>query len=140
MRQEGSDKALWVEAGQGSQVPVPGVFGGPTRRQFTAGYRLRPLEEADRRICPDEVGWLPRRGSLYPSHLSARRSGSLRGQTPGKRGVKPAGSSPPGARVRRTEAKAVRLEREIAPAHTISDVQGKDAGLPGLSLIDGKDC
>ena len=52
----------------------------PKRRQFTAGYRLRILEEA-RCTKPGEVGRLLRREGLYSSHLTAwrkaRRKGSL---------------------------------------------------------------
>ena len=54
----------------------------PKRRQFTAQYRLRILEEAERCTQPGEVGRLLRREGLYSSHLTAwrkaRRKGSLR--------------------------------------------------------------
>jgi transposase-like protein len=42
----------------------------PTRRRFTAEYRLRILEEADRCSGPGEVGQLLRREGLDSSHLS----------------------------------------------------------------------
>ena len=81
---------------------------------------------------------------LYSSHLSAwrkaRRNGSLRGLTPKKRGAKPAESNPLSPKVRQLEAKVARLEKELATAHTILEVQGKVAGLLGFSLNDGKDC
>ena len=38
------------------------------------------------------------------------------------------------------EAKVARLEKELATAHTILEVQGKVAGLLGFSLNDGNDC
>ena len=57
----------------------------PIRRQFTAEYRLRIIEEAERCTRPGEVGRLLRLEGLYASHLSAwrkaRRNGSLRGLT-----------------------------------------------------------
>ena len=116
----------------------------PTRRQFTAEYRLRIIEEADRCTRPGEVGRLLRREGLYTSHLSAwrkaRRNGSLRGLTPNKRGPKPAEPNPLSAKVRQLEAKVVRLEKELATAHTIVEVQGKVAGLLGFSLDAGRDC
>ena len=116
----------------------------PTRRQFTAEYRLRILEEADRCTRPGEVARLLRREGLYTSHLSAwrkaRRQGSLQGLTPKKRGAKPAQPNPLSAKVRQLEAKVARLEKKLATAHTILEVQGKVAGLLGLSLRDGKDC
>ena len=100
----------------------------PTRRQFTAEYRLRIVEEADRCTRPGEVGRLLRREGLYTSHLSAwrkaRRSGSLRGLTPKKRGAKPAEPNPLSPKVGQLEAKVARLEKELATAHTILEVQG----------------
>ena len=63
--------------------PNPEVVAKPKRRQFTAGYRLRILEEAERCTASGEVGRLLRREGLYSSHLTAwrkaRRKGSLRG-------------------------------------------------------------
>ncbi len=123
--------------------PDPEVVAKPKRRQFSAQYRLRILEEADRCTEPGEVGRLLRREGLYTSHLSAwrkaRREGSLAGLTPRKRGAKPK-RDPQAARVRELEAKVARLEKELATAHTILEVQGKVAGLLGFSLKDGKDC
>ena len=66
----------------------PEVVAKPKRRQFTAEYRLRILEEAERCTQPGEVGRLLRREGLYTSHLAAwrkaRRQGSLRGLAPNK--------------------------------------------------------
>ena len=53
--------------------PDPEVVAKPTRRQFTAEYRLRILEEADRCTQPGEVGRLLRREGLYSSHLTSWR-------------------------------------------------------------------
>ena len=100
----------------------------PKRRQFTAEYRLRILEEADRCTQPGEVGRLLRREGLYSSHLTAwrkaRRKGSLRELAAKKRGAKPAERNPLDAKVRALEAQVARLEHELHTAHTILDVQG----------------
>lgn len=129
---------------EGARHPDPEVVAKPIRRQFTAQYRLRILEEADRCTESGEVGRLLRREGLYSSHLTAwrkaRRKGSLEGLTSKKRGVKPAKRNPLEAKVRELEATVVRLEKELHTAHTILDVQGKIAGLLGFSLKDGKDC
>jgi transposase len=145
-----SAPALGVEersdetASAGARRPNPEVVAKPTRRQFTAQYRLRILEEADRCTEPGEVGRLLRREGLYSSHLTtwrkARRKGSLQGLASKKRGAKPAERNPLDAKVRELEAKVVRLEKELHTAHTILDVQGKVAGLLGFNLNDGKDC
>jgi len=124
--------------------PDPEVVAKPTRRQFTAEYRLRILEEADRCTQPGEVGRLLRREGLYSSHLTswrkARRKGSLQALSAHKRGAKPAPRNPLDGKVRALEAKIVHLEKELRIAHTILDVQGKVAGLLGFSLTDGQDC
>ena len=66
---ESSAPALGVEersdetprAGRARPTPDPEVVAKPKRRQFTARYRLRILEEAERCTQPGEVGRLLRR-------------------------------------------------------------------------------
>jgi transposase-like protein len=139
--EERSDEA--TRAGAGA-APDPEVLAKPQRRRFTAEYRLRILEEADRCAGDGEVGRLLRREGLYSSHLAnwrkARRAGALRGLRSKKRGVKPKEINPLAPKVRELEAKVARLERELHTAHTILDVQGKVAGLLGFNLEDGKNC
>ena len=133
--EERSDEA--PRAGRPKPTPDPEVVAKPKRRQFTAEYRLRIMEEADRCTQPGEVGRLLRREGLYSSHLTtwrrARRKGSLWELAAKKRGAKPAERNPLDAKVRALEAKVARLEHELHTAHTILDVQGKVAGL-GLNL------
>ena len=142
--EERSDETPSAGVGSDPARPDPEVVAKPTRRQFTAQYRLRILEEADRCTEPGEVGRLLRREGLYSSHLTAwrkaRLKGSLQGLTSKTRGAKPAERNPLDAKVRALEAKVARLEKELHTAHTILDVQGKVAGLLGFSLNDGKDC
>jgi transposase len=125
-------------------APNPEVVAKPKRRQFTAEYRLRILEEADRCTGSGEVGQVLRREGLYSSHLAnwrkARDEGALRGLRSRKRGVKPKASDPLESKVRELEAKVARLEKDLHKAHIILDVQEKVAGLLGFSLKDGKDC
>ena len=94
--EEHSDEA--PRAGRPRPGPDPEVVAKPKRRQFTAQYRLRILEEADRCTRPGEVGRLLRREELYSSHLTAwrkaRRKGSLRELASKKRGAKPAERNP----------------------------------------------
>ena len=142
--EERSDETPRARGGSKPARPDPEVMARPTRRQFTAQYRLRILEEADRCTEPGEVGRLLRREGLYSSHLTAwrkaRRNGSLQGLSSKKRGAKPSERNPLDAKVRELEAKVARLEKELQTAHTILDVQGKVAGLLGFNLKDGKDC
>ena len=138
--EERSDEAGFAAA---AAVPDPEVEAKAKRRKFTAAYRLRILEEADRCQNPGEVGQLLRREGLYSSHLSswrkARREGSLAALMPKKRGAKPKARNPLEPKVRQLEAKVARLEKELEKAHTILDVQEKVAGLLGFSLESGKD-
>jgi len=134
------------EAGSAAAAPPPPdseVEAKPRRRRFSAAYRLRVLEEADRCQSPGEVGRLLRREGLYSSHLSqwrkARREGSLAALAPKRRGAKPSARNPLEPTVRQLEAKVKRLEAELEKAHTILGVQEKVAGLLGFSLDDGKD-
>ena len=142
--EERSDEAPRAGAPSARRGPDPEVIAKPTRRRFTAEYRLRIVEEADRCAEPGEVGRLLRREGLYSSHLSAwrkaRRQGALQGLTPRKRDAKPAQPNPASAQVRRLEAKVARLEKELATARTILEVQGKVAGLLGLSLNGANSC
>ena len=137
--EEHSDEA--PRAGRARPTPDPEVVAKPKRRRFTAEYRLRILEEADRCTQPGELGRLLRREGLYSSHLTAwrkaRRKGSLRELAAKKRGAKPAERNPLDAKVRALEAQVARLEHELHTAHTILDVQGKVAGLLGLNLEHG---
>jgi transposase-like protein len=141
--EERSDEAPSAGASAPPARPDPEVVAKPKRRRFTAEYRLRILEEADRCTEPGEVGRLLRREGLYSSHLTAwrraRRNGALRGLTSKKRGAKPKARNPLEPKVRELEAKVARLEKELHKAHTILDVQEKVAGLLGFSLDDGKD-
>ena len=124
-------------------TPDPEVAEKARRRRFSARYKLKILEQADRCREAGEVGALLRREGLYTSHLSAwrkaRREGTLQGLTPKKRGARPT-RDPKDARIHALEAKVTRLEKELDKAHTILDVQGKVAGLLGLNLDNGKDC
>ncbi len=142
--EERSDEAPGTGAPSGRAVADPEVLAKPTRRQFTAEYRQRILAQAERCTDRGEIGRLLRREGLYSSHLSnwrkSREEGALSGLKATKRGRKPAEANPLAPEVRSLEAKVRRLERELAAAHTILEVQGKVAGLLGFSLEDGKDC
>ncbi len=128
--------------GTGTPTPDPEVAAKPRRRRFTAEYRLRILEEAERCTKSGEVGQLLRREGLYSSHLTAwrkaRRDGALRGLASKKRGAKAKARNPLEPKVRELESKVARLERELHKAHTILDVQEKVAGLLGFDLESGK--
>jgi transposase-like protein len=122
----------------------PEVAAKPTRRRFTAKYKLRIIEEADACTEPGEVGRLLRREGLYTSHLAAWRKARLQGGLtalePKKRGRKPHPRDRLAEENRRLQRENARLQEELRRAELIIEVQGKVAGLLGFSLDDGKDC
>ena len=121
----------------------PEVLAKPKRRQFSATYRLRILEEADSCRSPGGIGRLLRREGLYSSHLAtwrkARRDGALSGLAPKKRGAKPIKRNPLQPKVRALETEVARLQEELRKAQIILEVQGKVAGLLGINLKNGND-
>lgn len=62
-------------AGGANPLPrlLPSPQAKPVRRSFTAEYKLRILEEADRATIPGQIGLLLRREGLYSSHLGKWR-------------------------------------------------------------------
>ena len=117
------------EAKRSAAAPAdPEVVDRPLRRRFSPSYKLRIVEEADRCTEPGEVGQVLRREGLYSSHLTTWRKAA--------HSLKALEETRPqaGAVLERRNA---RLENELRKAHLIIDVQGKVAGLLGISLDDG---
>ena len=139
MEENGIAPLTWEGKRSAAAAPDAEVVDKPTRRRFSPSYKLRVVEEADRCTEPGEVGRLLRREGLYSSHLTtwrkAAHSGSLKALSK-KRGRKPE-RNPLEEKVRKLERRNARLEEEFRKAHLIIDVQGKVAGLLGLSLEDG---
>jgi transposase-like protein len=106
----------------------------PERRQFSAEYKRRILEEADACTEPGQIGALLRREGLYSSNLinwrKQRAEGSLKALSPKKRGPKPDPVANENAALRR---RIERLEAELKRAETIIEVQKKLSDLLGLS-------
>lgn len=116
-----------------ARVPDPEVVPRAKRRQFTAQYKLRILEEAERCNERGQIGELLRREGLYSSHLSKwrqqRARGQLQGLAPKKRGRK--GRDPTVAELARLRRENERLRAELEKAEIIIDVQKKLARLLG---------
>ena len=64
-------------------VPDPELVERPSRRRFSAEYKLKILRQAEACTRPGEIGALLRREGLYTSHLTAwrkqRDAGALAG-------------------------------------------------------------
>lgn len=123
-------------------MPDPEVVPRAKRRQFSAEYKLRILEEADQCREPGQIGALLRREGLYSSHLSnwrrQQREGQLQGLRPQKRGRK---NDPEAAELKRLRRENERLRQQLDRAELIIDVQKKVSQMLGLppSEIDEKE-
>jgi transposase len=109
------------------------------RRGFTAEYKKRILEEADRCAKPGELGALLRREGLYSSHLAAwrkarRERGELTGLEPQKRGPKNRAKDDRDAKILELERRNARLTADLERARAVLEIQKKVAQLLGVTL------
>jgi transposase len=122
----------------GQNIPDPAVPERPVRRRFTAEYKLRVLQEADRSAKPGQLGALLRREGLYWSHLSTwrrqREAGTLAGLAPKRRGRKPKANDPLVEENQRLRRENERLQGKLRQAETIIDVQKKLSEALGIPL------
>lgn len=114
-------------------APNPEVPAKAKRRQFSARYKLRILDEVDACEGNGDIGRLLRREGLYSSHLSewrrAREAGALQALEPKKRGRKTRRRNPLADKVAELERKNAKLESELSKAQLIISVQKKVAAL-----------
>jgi len=123
-----------VETGPG-KAPDPKVSDKARRRQFTASYKLRILQELDRCKEPGQVGALLRREGLYSSHLTKwrreRQAGGLRALSPKQRGQK--GPDPLVRENEQLRRENEELKQKLRQAETIIEFQKKVAELFGIA-------
>ena len=110
-----------------TQIPDPEVVPQAERRQFSAQYKLRILEEADRCTERGQIGELLRREGLYSSYLSKwreqRAREQLQGLAPRRRG-RPAQAAAT-AELARLQRENERLRAQLEQAEIIIDVPRK---------------
>jgi transposase len=116
----------------------PEVSEKPTRRRFSAEYKMRILKEADACKQPGELGALLRREGLYWSALSTwrrqREEGTLQGLAAKKRGRKGKEREPKTQREKELERENRRLSRRLEKVELMLDIQKKTSELLGIPL------
>jgi transposase len=131
---DGRDLVSTVEGSAHPDSEVPERLERARRRQFTVGYKLRILSEADAARTTGEIGTLLRREGLYSSHLAAwrrqREEGILNALSPRRRG-RPT-SSPEQRELARLRQENERLGQRLLAAEAVIEVQKKVAFLLGL--------
>ena len=120
-----------------SPVPEPEVRERPVRRTFSAEYKRSILREAD--LCqPGELAVLLRREGLYSSHLTTwrlqREKGELDGLAPKKRGRKATPHNPLSREVELLKRENKELQRRLAQAELVIEVQKKISGILEIPL------
>lgn len=117
-------------------APDPEVVAKAQRRKFTAEYKLKIVEEADRATDSGAVGALLRREGLYSSHLvewrRLREAGALSALSK-KRGRKPT-RDPLAEEIVKLKAELARVNMKLQQAEMIIDVQKKVSALLGIAL------
>ena len=122
------------QASPQSDAPNPEVLPQAQRRRFTAEYKLRIVEEADRCTEPGQIGALLRREGLYSSHPGEwrriRERWQLEALSPKKRGRKPEDRT--NVELSKLRRENERLHAKLEQAEIIIDVQKKLSQLLGL--------
>jgi transposase-like protein len=118
--------------------PNPEVVENPTRRKFTAEYKLEILRLADECKDPGCLGALLRREGLYYSNLTTwrrqRAEGTLKALQPKKRGRKAKEPDPLAIEMSRLRKENDRLQKRLKQAELIIDAQKKISQILGITL------
>jgi transposase-like protein len=132
--------AFEVDGPQPSPAPPdPEVPVKARRRTFTAAYKLAILAELDK-AKPGEAGAILRREGLYSSSLvqwrRQRARGTLRPKEPTRRGPPAIPKTPDTAEMERLRRENARLERQLAKAQLVIDIQKKASRILEIDLTD----
>ena len=133
-RSEGERNGGANNAASPSGAPDPEVSARPKRRQFTAAYKARIVEEVQKCTEQGQIGELLRREGLYSSAITLWRrqyqSGAIRALKDDKRGRKPTRDTRD-QELERLRGEIGRLNKKLLHAELIIDIQKKVAGLLG---------
>jgi len=122
------------------RVPSAGVPAKPQRRQYSAEFKARVVEEADACTQAGEIAALLRREGLYSSHLVHWRREYRNGAAAGlakRRG--PQAKDAVVLEKEELERKVARLEHRLRQAEKIIEVQKKLSELLGIPMTESHD-
>ena len=116
----------------------PELSSRPKRRTFTAGAKLRILQETDRAADSGGIAAILRREGLYSSALTdwrrQRDAGAFEALKPLKRGPVAAPNNPVAAELAKVRRENAVLRQRLEQAEAIIGIQKKVAALLGLPL------
>ncbi len=117
----------------------PELSGRPHRRNFTAQYKLRILDEIDHAAgTVGAIGAILRREGIYSSSITEwrrlRAAGAFEALSSVKRGPKPAASNSLSAEFAQLQRDNKRLQQRLERAEAVIDIQQKVALLIGLPI------
>jgi len=119
-------------------IPDPEVTERPTRRRFTAAYKVAILDELDRATAPGAKGAIIRREGLYSSHITEwRRLRALGGLEALSRSRGPRRSDPLVAENERLRDTVGHLEARLTRAEKVIAVQGNVSALLRELSLEG---
>jgi transposase len=113
------------------------VMAKPSRRRYTAEYKLGILREAEGCTGRGELGALLRREGLYSSNLTQWRKQRERGGLAGlsrKRGPSPKARNALAEKVRVLERETARLKARAERAEGLVELQKKVSEILGIEL------
>ena len=117
---------------QALDVPEVEVVARAARRRFSAAYKLRIVQEADKCNEPGQIGALLRREGIYSSHLAnwrqQRELGALHGSEASRNRA-----SQEARLLKAKDREIARLKRKLETAEMVIEVQKKLCELLGLS-------
>src|SRR4051794_33687230 len=120
-------------------VPAPAAANPElSDRPFTAGEKLRILEETDQAAGTGDIGAILRREGLYSTTLTdwrrQRAAGTLGALAPARRGPKVSPPHPLTAELAKARQENAQLRQRLERAEAIIDLQKKVAHLLGTAL------
>ena len=119
--------------------PDPEAIPKAQRRQFSAAYKRRILQEYEACTEMGAKGALLRREGLYSSNINTwkrqRERGELAGLAPQKRGPKTDPQADENARLRRENE---RLKKRLEQAELIIEVQKKVSQILGIEIEENE--